>query len=191
MEANKRYAKRRYYRRWWRRRRSITDQYLRAKIDFVDEIAWPNEQADGPSFKAAGIGTVSIETIIQKDEWTSYKKLFGYAKVYAVSIEMRPICAAVISNVAENGTLLVGFNPASDVGYDYARGSVSNLAVIGSAVQNQRMFRRLDNSIGYITTQGAMRGSFYVVANYQTTADRGQRWSVRCTLYVIFKVARV
>lgn len=178
-------------RRWWRRRRSITDQYLRAKIDLVDEIVWPNEQADGPSFKAAGIGTVSIGNITQRDEWTAYKRLFGYAKIYAVSIEMRPICAAVISNVAENGTLIVGFNPASDVGYDYAQGSVSNLAVIGSAVQDQRMFRRLDNSIGFITTQGAMRGSFYVVANYQTTADRGQRWAVRCTLYVLFKVARV
>lgn len=183
--------KRRYYygyrKMYARRKKKIYTQFFKIKIDYVDEISWPTTQVAGaPYFRTLNTNRISLQTALEFEEFERYLKIFGYYKIYAYSIECKPISDPNGQN-QNTGTLIVGYNPISDNGQIFDDAKVSNHSMILSSAQNTRIFRKLQNATGYFETSQVMRGSFYVTSNYNTVFNNGQKWSFHITLYIIFK----
>lgn len=189
MEANKKYAyaKRRYYKRWWWRRRKVINQYFRAKIDYVDAISWPTTQVAGaPLFRNINGQNIPIQSILEFEEFQRYTHVFSYYRVYAFAVEAVPVSVANGQN-QNTGSLFIGFNPDSNDGMSFDDCARSNYSTVLSPTETKRMFRRLQGATGWYMVNSVERGSFTVRADYATVFNNGQKWSVRFTIYCLFK----
>lgn len=183
--------KRRYYygyrKMYARKKKKIYTQFFKTKIDHVDEIAWTNaQQAQPPYFRGANTDRIALQTILEHEEFERFIKIFSYYKIYAYSIECKPVSDPNGQN-QNTGTIIVGYNPISDNGSSFDDAKISNHSMILSSTQNTRIFRRLQSATGYLETSSVMRGSFYVQSNYASTFNNAQKWTLKISLYVILK----
>lgn len=178
---------RRYYRRWWWRRRKVINQYFRAKIDYIDTLVWPNTQVAGSAFfRNVNTENIAVQTILEYEEFQRYVKIFSYYRVYAFAVEAVPVSTPNGQN-QNTGTMFIGYNPDANDGMSFDDCARSNMSMVLSPTETKRMFRRLQGGTGWYMVNSAERGSFTCRSDYATVFNNGQKWSVRFTVYCLFK----
>lgn len=78
-------------RKYWKK--NNRNQYLKAKIDYVDTIIFPTTQIAGAPYLRSRTGQnpmINFNNILSLDEMGKYRALFGFYRIYAASMMIIP-----------------------------------------------------------------------------------------------------
>ena len=132
------YGRRRYY-RGYRRYRSLANQYFRAKIEGVYTIAFPT-QVGNVVFAEPNAASITFGSIFSSSQYYgSLTSMFGYYKVYGVSMEVVPGPRNFVSGQAVGYKIFVGFKCGTSTTMTYNELVASNNAImLGGSVRTRK-----------------------------------------------------
>ena len=198
--AKKKYGYRYWKKRAYRRFKNISYNYFSVKLEHTDTVYFPQD-AGQPLFLSKVDEQLQAQRSLLSfgDIFRLYPQvntlggLFTYYKIKAVSLEAIP-CASNINgsrNVVEDPIVILGCRANNNVVMTYSEVRILNNALICDPVNTKRKY---DNLIGstsaWTDVQSAINGSISVVSNTNFSGNTTPRWTVKITLYVLYKKSK-
>ena len=174
------YARRRYYRNGYRRYRSLSNQYFKAKIEGVYTIAWPTEIA-APVFAEPNAASITFGSVFSNSQYYgSLTAMFGYCKVYGVSMEVVPGSSNYNGKLSYVGAkTFVGFKCGTSTTMSYNELVASNTSILLGIGTGVRRYSSVMGSTGWLSVSDDINnlGNFSVASSITGTLDRQPTWT--------------
>lgn len=198
--ARKKYGYRNWRKRAYRRFKNISYNYFSVKLEHTDTVFFP-QNAGQPLFLSQVEQQIEAQRALLTfgDLFRLYPQvntlggLFSYYKIKAVSLEAVP-CASNINgsrNVVEDPIVIMGVRANNNVVMTYSEIKILNNALVLDPVNTKRKYDNLLGSTSSWTdVQNPINGSISVVSNTNFSGNTTPRWTVRITLYVLYKKSK-
>lgn len=187
-----RYRRRRYARRY-RRYRSLSNQYFRAKIEGIYTIAFPSVAGD-PVFAETEKTTIDFFTIFNNSQYyASLTAMFGYMKVYGISMEVTPGPTNYKGTATVGAKTLVGFRFGFDSPLSYHQLVADDNSILLGVDTTKRRYVSTMGATDWLTVSSSNSGFgvFGVASSITGTLANQPTWTCRFSLYMLFKKTNV
>lgn len=186
------YSRRRYA-RGYRRYRSLSNQYFKAKIEGLYTIAFPTDPG-APVFAEPNSSSLTFGSIFSNSQYYgSLTAMFGYYKVYGVSMEVVPGSRNFVSGQSVGIKVLVGFKCGTSTSMTYNELVASNNAIVLGGSTRTRKYSSVMGSTGWtsVSEDIANLGNFSVAASTTGVTDRSPTFTIKLSLYMMFKKVNI
>ena len=185
---------RRRYRYGYRRYRSVSNSYLRTRVEGIFTITFPSLQDGDPVFaENNGLNTVTFNKLFSSSQYYgSLTSMFGYYKVSGVLMEVVPGSNNFKGLNAIGLTVLLGFRFGQGSAMTYQELVADNNSIILGINSNKRKYASTMGSNGWTSTAGGDSvGAFSIASSIQTNMNTAPSWTCRLSVYMIFKKSMV
>ena len=189
------YGRKRYYYRYgYRRYRSVSNSYLRTRVEGIFTITFPSLQDGDPVFaENNGLNTVTFNKLFSSSQYYgSLTSMFGYYKVSGVLMEVVPGGNNFKGLNAIGLTVLLGFRFGKSGAMTYQELVADNNSIILGINSNKRKYASTMGSNGWTSTAGGDSvGAFSIASSIQTNMNTAPSWTCRLSIYMIFKKSMI
>ena len=189
------YGRKRYYYRYgYRRYRSVSNSYLRTRVEGIFTITFPSLQDGDPVFaENNGLNTVTFNKLFSSSQYYgSLTSMFGYYKVSGVLMEVVPGGNNFKGLNAIGLTVLLGFRFGKSGAMTYQELVADNNSIILGINSNKRKYASTMGSTGWTSTSDYdSLGAFSIASSIQTNMNDAPSWTCRLAVYMIFKKSNI
>lgn len=168
------------------RRRFTSTKYMRVALDFISQLG----KTTGYVYENSASPIWTVESMLSgSDAWTDYAKVFSFAKLNALAISVTPssscnanvnspyyVCVAYMAREGENPTLeVVRENPSC--------------MILSPLEKSYKYVNLCGNTAEWVPFSYQRFGGRMVAAsNVNPTVSPTLTWTVKVTLYFVFKL---
>lgn len=198
--AKKKYGYKYWKKRGYRRFKQISYNYFSVKLEHTDTLFFP-QNAGQPLFLSQVDQQIAANRSLLTfgDLFRLYPQvntlggLFTYYKIKGVALEATP-CASNINgsrNVVDDPIVIIGVRANNNILMTYGEVKILNSALTCDPVNTKRKYDNLLGSTSAWTdVQNPINGSISAVSNVNYTGDTTPRWTVKFTIYVLYKKSK-